>query len=423
MVKSKIYDSGLTLVVEQVSGKSIAFTQMVRVGSQDEQVDEYGLAHFTEHFMFKSTDSRTTAEINEELEFLGCDVNASTTKERTMYFFKSIYENFEKALEIFSDMLQNGIYREDEIDAERGVVVQEINMYADDSDDIVYESTSETFFKGTKFAHPILGTIDIIQNTPVSKLKSFKEKHYIPQNIVISIVGDISFEQAEMHIQKYFPKYFEGKALANQFDKNPLDINIENKYVIVDKDDTQVRLRITIKGVNSYDADYFTQFIYGIILGGGVTSRLYQRIREELGLAYAIYAMGGATSHIGKIDFFVGTTNDNLRVVIQEICSILTDMATNGVTQRELDKARNMVKSSFIFREENIASKSTKNAQDMLVWGYSYDVDEYLKSIDQVTVQDINNFAKRIYNEQDYVVCVVGKDINIEDLKLFGMKN
>lgn len=418
MITTKTYESGFRLVVEERKGSTVFFNQYVKVGSQDEAEDEQGLAHFIEHLMFKSTDTRSTNEINQELDFLGCSSNAFTTYDNTCFFFKSIKENFEKALTVFADMLQNGIYKKEEVDLERDVVLQEINMYKDDSEDVSINATMADFYNGTCLAHPISGSEEIVKNSSIDKLKQFKQKHYTSDNIIISVVGDITFDEMETLVKKYFPKYFEGKATAKQYATNQLELNVKDKFCIVNKDDTQVRWRAIIKGENIYSSELYKQAVYTIILGGGLTSRLFVKIREELGLAYNTYAESFTNNNAGALILYLGTTNENLETAITLVKNILKEMA-DGVTQYEMDKAKNLIKASLIFAEESAERKALKNAKDLFIWGRVRENEEDLKQIDSITIDDVNEFAKKIYNESTFATCAVGKDIDINDLKKF----
>ena len=419
MINQKTYKSGLRLIVETNDNPICSFTQKVIVGSSDETFEEQGLAHFTEHFMFKSTEKRTAVEINNELEKLGAFANAHTNKSETAYYFMSIEDNFIKALAIFSDVLQNGIYTETDVNTERGVVVQEINMYADDSDAVLEDEISSVYFNGTGYEHPILGRREVIENTSIEDLKAFKQKHYTPNKTIISVVSRLSFEEVEGLIEKFFPKYFEGEAEPFVRPNVSMNISVGKPYSIVDKDDTQVRVNAMIKAVDVNNKYYLPQMLYSVVLGGGMSSRLFTNIREKLGLVYSIGSVARAYKQFAFLGFILGTTKEHLNLALTEVDKELKNMAANGITEEELEKAKNLAKNSRVFGNEQVSSRSLFNAKVMADEVMYPDYDDFKKAIDSVTVQQVNEYAKLINNEKDFVICAIGKDITEDDSKAF----
>ena len=419
MINQKTYKSGLRLVVETNDNPICSFTQKVIVGSSDETFEEQGLAHFTEHLMFKSTEKRTSVEINNELEKLGALTNAYTDKHETVYYFMSTEDNFTDALEIFSDMLQNGIYMETDVNTERGVVIQEINMYADDSDVVLADEIESVYFNGTGYEHPILGRNEVIQNTSIEGLKAFKSKHYTSDKIIISIVSRFSFEEVERLIKEYFPKYFEGEVKPFVRPNVSMDISIRKPYSIVAKDDTQVRVNAMIKAVDVNDKYYLAQRLYSIILGGGMSSRLFTNIREKLGLVYRIYSSASARKQFAYLGIRLGTTKEHLNLALTEIDKELKNMADNGITEEELIKAKNLVKNGRVFGNEKVSSRCLFNAKVMADEVMYPDYDDFKKAVDSVTAEQVNEYAKLINSQKDFTICAIGKDITEDDLKGF----
>ena len=419
MTNQKTYSSGLRLIVETCDNPICSFTQKVIVGSSDETFEEQGLAHFTEHLMFKSTEKRTSVEINNELEKLGALTNAYTNKSETVYYFMSTEDNFTDALEIFSDMLQNGIYNEIDVNTERGVVVQEINMYADDSYAVLEDEISSVYFNGTGYEHPVLGRREVIQNTSIDDLRAFKNKHYTPNKTVVSIVSSLSFEQVEKLVKKYFPKYFEGEAEAYVRPSTPMEICIKKPYSIVTKDDTQVRVNAMIKALDANDKYYLPQMLYSIILGGGMSSRLFANIREKLGLVYDISSIAKAHKQFAFLGIVLGTTKEHLKLALTEIDKELNNMADNGITEEELAKAKNLVKNIRVFGNEKVSSRCLFNAKIMADEISYPDYNDFKKAVDGVTAEQVNEYAKLINSQKDFTICAIGKDVNENDLKDF----
>lgn len=419
MINQKTYKSGLRLVVETNDNPICSFTQKTIVGSSDETFEEEGLAHFTEHLMFKSTEKRTSLELNSDMERLGVLTNAYTTKRETVYYFVATEDNFTDALEIFSDMLQNGIYAESDVNTERGVVVQEINMYDDDSDAVLEDAIDSVYFSGTGYEHPVLGRRELIENTTIDALKAFKSKHYTPDKIILSIVSGLSFEAVEGLIKKYFPKYFEGERIPYDRPKDLMQITIKRPYFVVDKDDTQVRVNAMIKAVDVNDKYYLPQMLYSVILGGGMSSRLFTNIRDRLGLVYSIGSTARSYKQFAFLGVSLGTTKEHLNLALTEIDKEFNHLADNGITEDELIKAKNLVKNIRVFGNEKVSSKCLFNAKIMADEVTYPDYKDYKKAIDSVTVGQVNEYAKLINEQKDFTICAIGKDVTEDELKGF----
>lgn len=419
MIKTKIYDSGLQLVVEETNSPCTSFGAMVKVGSQNEREFEEGFAHFIEHLMFKSTATRSTEKIASELEFLGSEINAYTCKTHTCYHFKAINENFEDSLKVYADMLQNGLLLQSEVDTEREVVVEEMNRSEDNPNSITWRELDKSMFNGTKLAHHVLGTKEVIRGCTVEQLKDFRDRFYTGDNTVISISGGVSFEDAEKLIKKHFPKYFEKTALPNKYDTTPLEASILDKYVVYNKDDKQVNYKLAIKGVSLFDRDVYVQNLYSIILGGGMSSRLFKILREQKSLAYGVGSFDVPNLQNGQVVLFIGTTKDKLKTAVVGMKEILLDMAKNGVTAEELDKAKNQLKASLVYGCEQTMTTMLNNAEQLTNTGKVETINDKIAKINAVTASDIKRFAQRVFLEEEYVSVACGKDINKEDLRAF----
>ena len=419
MIKTKIYDSGLQLVVEETSSPCISFGAMVKVGSQDEREHEEGFAHFIEHLMFKSTASRTTEKIASELEFLGSEINAYTCKTHTCYHFKAISENFEDSLKVYADMLQNGLLLQSEVDTEREVVVEEMNRSEDNPNSITWQELDKNMFGGSKLAHRVLGSKEVIRGCTIEQLKDFRDRFYTGDNIVISISGGISFEDAEKMVKKHFPKYFEKTATPRKYDTSPLNSKIVDKFVVYDKDDKQVNYKLAINGVNMFDRDVYVQNLYSVILGGGMSSRLFKTLREQKSLAYSVGCFDIPNLQNGQVVLFIGTTKDKLKTAVTGMKEILYDMAKNGVSAEELDKAKNQLKASLVFGCEQTMTTMLNNAEQLTNTGKIETINDKLAKINAVTASDIKKFAQRIFLEEEYVSVACGKNIDKQDLAAF----
>lgn len=419
MIKTKTYDSGLQLVVDESNSPCVSFGAMYRVGSQNERENEEGFAHFIEHLMFKSTKNRSTDKISSELEFLGSEINAYTCKTHTCYHFKAIKENFEDSLKVYADMLQNGLLLQEEVDTEREVVVEEMNRSEDNPNSITWQELDKSLYGGTKLAHRVLGTKEVIRGCTVAELRAFRDRYYTPENAVISIAGGITFEEAEKLVKKNFAPYFTKKAEIRKYDTSELNNKIVDPYVVYNKDDKQVNYKLAIKGVSLFDRDVYVQSLYSVILGGGMSSRLFSILREQKSLAYGVGSIDNPSLQNGEIVLFIGTTREKLKTAVAGMKEILYDMAKNGVTAEELDKAKNQLKASLVFGCEQTMSVMLNNAEQLTNKGKIETINDKLAKINSVSAEDIKRFAQRIFLENEYVSVACGKDIDKNDLKVF----
>ncbi|MBQ3494272.1 MAG: insulinase family protein [Clostridia bacterium] len=420
MTTIKTYESGLRFIFTQVNNPISAFNLVVGVGAQNESYEQEGLSHFLEHLIFKSTTNRTVEEINDQLSYIGANHNAATYKDKTCFHFKVPKQNFEKGLEIFSDILQNGRFLPQEIDPERAVVLEEMEMRNDNPGTILFSKIDNEFFAGTPRGHLTIGRKEVIQNVTPKQIVAYKNKHYTPNNMIVSVVADMTFEQAEQLIQKYFPTYFKGKAKPTTQNRVPFDINIKNNYFSYDKDDNQVNLDIAIKGVGMFDEKFYVQQVFCSLLGGDCSARLYKELREKLGLAYSTWCSEDVKSDCGYLHLYIGTTDAKLEQAIVGMKKILFDIAKNGVTEKELNKIKNLLKNSFVYREETSESICHGNANSLFKRDTKIiEFEEYCQNIDKVTTKDIQDFAKQVFVENNFVVGVVGKNIDIKRLKVY----
>lgn len=419
MLKIKTLKNGMQLVVDENNSPITSFGLLVKVGSFNENKDEEGVSHFIEHLMFKSTKNNSVEEIATKTAFLGTEANAYTSNTHTLYHFKSLTENFEKSLEIYADMLQNGIFNPREVNSEREVVLEEMSRAMDNPISVLFDKTNEALYSGTCYAHPVLGNEEVIKNISIEKIKNYIAKHYTPNNMVVSVSGGITMEQAEELIIKYFPNYFKEEHGVKQIDRTPVDIVVGDKYIVSFKDDNQVNIMVSIKGKNMFDKDHYIQTLYATILGGDMSSRLFLTLREKMGLAYSVSAFADAEINFGTVRMYIGTSKDKVSKALIGMRKIMLDMAKNGATELELQKAKNQIKAELMFGNETGENIMMSNATKLSTKGEILSNIELLDKIDSITVEDINRFAKEIFIQNEFVVCAVGKDIKKEDLRVF----
>ena len=418
-ILTKTYENGLRLCLDKTDKNVIGVNILFFVGSQNEQKHEEGYSHFIEHLMFKSSEKFTTDEIADRLTFFGADINASTSRRLTRYNFKCLAENFEPCFEIYADMVLNPQYLTDEINKERNVVIEEMKRCADDPVEVLYSKVMENYFYQNQFAHDELGTEEIISNVTREQLFEYKNRFYKPENCVISVAGNIEFEELQKIVEKYFKFKNESISKPKLVEFEDVEPTIKAKYEIVDRDDNQANVCIHIKSTNAGSDLKYIADLYTSILGNSQNSRLYKTIREELGLVYSIYAFSDCRDKSGEIFIVFGTRPKNINLAMTEIKRIITELAETGVTDAELERAKNLKKSGIEYMTETSSDRADINATMIHYHGRVISAAEKKQKLDAVTKNDILSFAKKIATEQTFNVVAVGKKLNIADIQKF----
>ena len=416
---TKTYSNGLRLILEKNNKNVIASNIAFIVGSGNETDEQAGYSHFIEHLLFKSSSKFKTEEIMDKLTMLGADFNAYTSRTNTRFVFKCLAENFEKCFEIYSDMVLHPRFLDEEIDKERNVVIEEMKKYEDDPSDVMLEAVYRSYYDGTSLAHDVLGTEEIISSVTREQLLEYKSKHYKAENAIISVAGNIEFEKLDEIVTKYFASDFNYEALPSEVDFTLIKPTIKEKYKIIERDDAQANVCLHIRGVGYKDKKKNVQSLYSSILGNSQNSRLYKKIREELGFVYSIYAYSEITATHGDLFIVFGTRPKNVKDAIFEIKKIINELAENGVTEEELDCAKNLKKSVVEYSSETNTDRAETNASFVYLEGKHVSINARKTRFEKVTLEDVNKFAKKIANEKLFNIVAVGKNLNIEDLKQY----
>lgn len=417
MIQTKVYKNGLRLIHERNDKKVVASNIIFNVGSQNERLNEQGYSHFIEHLIFKGTKTINSVEIMDKLTFLGADFNAYTSKTSTKFIFKCLSENFENVFDIYANILINAEFESKELDRERQVVIEEMKRCDDDPTEIMYKRAMENFFNGLSFAHDELGDEKTIENVTREQLLEYKNKYYKPENCVISVVGDVEFDKLDRIVTKWFVDGFCYEANPFEVNKTPYSIQIAKKYDIVERDDNQANVCIVIKAPTSVDDDKYISDLYTSILGSSQNSRLFKIIREKLGFVYTIYAYNEMTTKTGELLIVFGTRPKNVKKAMVEIKKALLDFAENGASEEELERAKNWKKSCFSFGTETNSNLAEINGTLYNVFNEIFDIEKNFKRTQDVTREQVNEFAKRIASEQVYNVVAVGKGLKQEDIE------
>ena len=395
-VRKTVHPSGLRIVTEEIPNvRSAAFGIWINAGSRDENPKLAGASHFLEHLLFKGTKTRSALEISSAIEAVGGEMNAFTSKEYTCFYARVIDSDLPLAIEVISDLITSSIGRPEDVESERKVVLEEISMRDDDPSDLVHDLFSETFFGDTPVGRPILGSVKSINELSRNSIFNYYKKKYLPQEIVISVAGNIKHQKViDLVIKAMSQDNFLGdsKSFARMRSTKVIKRKGEKVGLIYRKTE-QAHLFLGVDGVARDDERRFAMSVLSAALGGGMSSRLFQEVREKRGLAYSVYSYAQQFAGTGMLGFYAGCTPQKATEVVRIIREILDDVAINGLTHEELARAQGAVKGTLVLNQEDTGSRMSRIGKSELVHGEVLGFDEILGAISAVTSSDIRELA------------------------------
>ncbi|MCT4687428.1 M16 family metallopeptidase [Vallitalea sp.] len=415
MVKMKTMDNGLCVVGEENSFvRSVALGIWIKNGSIDENKNNNGISHFIEHMMFKGTKNRTAKDIADEMSEVGGRINAFTGKEYMCYYAHTLDNHIDVALDVLSDMILNSGMKDEDMKKEKGVIIEEINMYEDSPEEIVHDLIQEESWSGSTLGYNILGTKELVNNFTKKDIEEYMSKHYIPENIVISVVGKFDFDEMFEKISKKF-SVLKKKNRVERVKK----LNYKKCFVTKDKDIEQIHLCMSFPSIPYNSDKIYILSILNTILGGGINSRLFQSIREEKGLAYSIYSYVETYNIAGMINIYAATNPTQIEPVILGVMEEINLLLEKGIDEKQLNQTKEQLKSNLIIGFENMNSRMSSYGKTKLMIDRIKSQDEMIEGINAVNLNSFMNFAKKTFNYNDMSTALVGrhKDIDIERIK------
>ncbi|MBE6062204.1 MAG: insulinase family protein [Clostridium butyricum] len=412
--------NGLRVVTEKIEHlNSISVGVMVQNGSRNESPDVNGISHFIEHMFFKGTDKRTSKGIMEEIENVGGQINAFTSKEATCYYIKALNTHIDLSLDILSDILLNAKFDPEEIEKEKGVVIEEINMSQDSPEDVLDDVHSKACFGSDPLGNPILGTIDLVKSFTREKIVKFIEKKYTPYNSVISICGNFKDDELRCLIEKYFGSW-------KCKDKNIVDygnpiIQVGSKYG--KKEIEQLHISLGLKGLPYADKDNYSLVLLNNIFGNGASSILFQKVREELGLCYSICSYLQPFQGIGTLNIYAGLNKNYGEKALEVIDKELSLFAKNGITNRQLEINKEKIKANYILGLESTSSRMFANAKRYLFKNIVRTQEEVINMIDNIDKDDIQKVLDTCFKPGVLNAAYVGQDVECDKLDSIILKN
>lgn len=400
--------NGVTAVFEKVpSVRSISFGIFVKNGSRNENIDNNGISHFIEHLLFKGTLNRSAADIAEDMDGVGGQVNAYTSKEYTCYYFKVLDEHFDKAFDVLADMFFNSKFDDYDIEKECKVIIEEINMYEDTPEEVCYDELQYNVWKDNSLGLPILGTKDVITKFDSKIIKNYFKSHYRPDNTVLAVAGNFDTTEMENKFNEYFGawKCNEDKLFENE--------TVEYKTCTLkkEKDIEQVHLSICFPSLKLGTKDNYTLTALNTIFGGGMSSRLFQRIREENGLAYSVYSFCTSYVDAGLFNIYAGLNPIQLSSVKKLIFDEIKIIKESKVSDSQVDKIKQQIKSNYILNLENTSSKMSSIGRSMLLLNKIKTPQEVIEKINMITSDGIQKLVNTIFDMDKYSESIVGRSI------------
>jgi len=395
-VKRSVHSSGLRIVTEEVpSVRSAAVGIWVNVGSRDEAPATAGASHFLEHLLFKGTTSRTALEISSSIESVGGEMNAFTSKEYTCFYARVIDTDLPMAIDVVSDLITSSIITALDVDAERKVVLEEIAMRDDDPSDLVHDLFSDTYYGDTPIGRPILGTIDSINGMSRNTVFNYYKKKYLPQDLVVAVAGNIKHKNVVAMVERALSRdnFLDVLAAPVIRPNVPVKNTKQQSVGLMYKKSEQAHMFYGMEGVARADERRFAMGVLSAALGGGMSSRLFQEIREKRGLAYSVYAYAQQFAGSGVLGFYAGCNPTKAIEVVEIIRSVLSDVADNGMTHEEIERAKGAVRGSLVLSQEDTGSRMSRIGKNEIVYGQVMDFDDILKAISRVSAEDIRGIA------------------------------
>lgn len=404
--------NGIRVITEQMPHvRSVSMGIWIGTGSRRENAEENGISHFIEHMVFKGTKNRSAEEIARSVDSIGGGLDAFTAKEMVSYNTKVLDEHLPLAFDVLADLVRNPLFREDDIEKEKGVILEELKMEVDNPEYLLHEIFSSNFWKDHPIGKPILGTKDTVQKFHREMLHEYYTRIYSPANILITAAGNLRHD----HIVELTRSHFEGLRITEAV---PEDRSPVPHARLVFRNKSSLEQTHLYLGVPSYalpHEDRFVCYVLNTLLGGGMSSRLFQNIREKQGLAYAVYSELNMYRDAGCLAIYAGTSLESARKVVDSIMHEFRDLKENLVSAEELRRAKDHLKGSFMLGLESTSSRMGNLARQELYFKRFFSLDDMVESIEKVTAEEVQRLAREFFEAKNITLAVLG---NLGDFKI-----
>ena len=409
MVNETQLNNGVRVVTQQVPGMhTVSLGIWVSNGSRQEKTSETGIAHFIEHLLFKGTERRTTQQITREIDSLGAVLNAFTGYEYVCYYTKSLTRFLPQVTDVLTDMFLNSTFPSEEIEKERKVVLQEIKMRDDSPEESIHDRFHLSFWRGHPLGQPILGTVETISNITREQIVDYKNRWYGPEEIIIAAAGDVEHQQLVELLEKAFC------VLKVNMDRGRREVPAERKssgriLEVSDRELEQTLVCLGTDGLSHRDPLRYALVVMNTILGGGMSSRLFQEIREKRGIAYSVYSYVSSYSDTGSITVYAGSDRQRSCEAVKIILQEMSRLRDEKVLEEELNAARAQIKGKILMSFESSDRYMSRLARSYLYFGRYQPIEEVMQGFDAVTIEDIHGLASRLFREESLNVQIMGR--------------
>ncbi len=396
--------NGLRIVSESIPYmSSISLGIFVGTGSRHETPAEQGVSHFIEHLMFKGTQRRSAKDIAEMVDDVGGQLNAATDRENTCYYIKVLPEHLSLGMDILSDMLLNSKFAETDVEKERQVVLEEISLYEDSPDELIHDLHMNSLWPGHALGRNILGTRQTIAAMDRQSILDYRMRHYVPDNLVIAAAGNLTHSQ----LVELSQNYWAGVSGKSQILADPTPTFVAAR-LLQEKDIEQLHICLGTPGVAHDSPQYYASHVLNTILGGGVSSRLFQSIREDRGLAYSVCSYPSSFRDTGLMTIYAGVSPENSREVIEITNAILADIRLNGVRPDEIKRAKEQLKAGLMFSMESSASRMSRVGRAEISSREYLSPEKLAAKVDAVSLEQLFELAQPLYQPDTTCLTALG---------------
>lgn len=407
-----VLENGLRIVTEVIpTYRSVSFGIWVKTGSRRETEQNRGISHFVEHMLFKGTERYSAKDIADIFDGIGGNVNAFTSKEYTCYHFKVLDQHLPLAMEVLADMFYRSKLDAEEMEREKNVILEEIAMYEDTPDDLVHDLIARAAYGDHPLGYPILGDAKALKSMEPSHLREYMNRHYTADNTVISMAGNIGPEAVEL-VRRHFGG--EGRTGGEAYEASP---DFHSGVVFHEKNTEQNHLCLALPGLRVDHENMYGMAILNNLIGGSMSSRLFQEVRENRGLAYSVYSYHSAHIDSGMFIIYVGTAPGQTKEALNVTLDVLEKIRTGEISEAELARGKEQLKGNLILSLESSGSRMNRMGKNELLVGRHYSLDEMIGRIDAVTADDVRNVIGMMFSRPFAVALVGGSDLPIRDFR------
>lgn len=399
-----VLPNGLTIVTEHMPHlESVALGVWIKAGSRDETDQEHGIAHLLEHMAFKGTKHRSARTIAEEIENVGGEVNASTSTETTAFYARMLKEDVPLAIDILADILTHSVFDEQELMREKHVILQEIGAANDTPDDVVFDKFSEAAFKNQSVGRPILGTPETVQGFEPDQIRAYMDRNYSANRLTIVAVGAVDHDEVCKLVQASFSDLKPEHGNTRNYPK----ANYTGGAYREKRDLMDAHILLGFQGRAYHARDFYASQILAGILGGGMSSRLFQEVRERHGLCYSVYAFHWGFSDSGIFGIQAATGADDIKALVPVVMTELAKIAEN-IDQQEIDRARAQIRSGLLMTQESPAARAGQLARQMMLFGRLISNEELMERLENINTDRLTDLAGRLFFGEKITLSAVG---------------